>query len=202
MFNPLKSEMSMKNKLKIELYFMSLSVLFFFLILKTLDIPIYIGSDMQFVGWKYLLCENIIAIIFICLLIISIIMRKRFQNSLSGNTDISSKILRVKNINYNYLMFFVTYIIPLICFDVSDVREFIILIFLLIVLGILFVKTNVYYQNPTLALMGFNLYEVDMTYKGTEINNVIVIVEGKLYKNDNINKHAIDENEIFYCKTT
>lgn len=201
MFNPLKSEMSMKNKLKIELYFMSLSVLFFFLILKTLDIPIYIGSDMQFVGWKYLLCENIIAIIFICLLIISIIMRKRFQNSLSGNTDISSKILRVKNINYNYLMFFVTYIIPLICFDVSDVREFIILIFLLIVLGILFVKTNVYYQNPTLALMGFNLYEVDMTYKGTEINNVIVIVEGKLYKNDNINKHAIDENEIFYCKT-
>lgn len=201
MFNLLKSEMSMKNKLKIELYFMSLSVLFFFLILKTLDIPIYIGSDMQFVGWKYLLCENIIAIIFICLLIISIIMRKRFQNSLSGNTDISSKILRVKNINYNYLMFFVTYIIPLICFDVSDVREFIILIFLLIVLGILFVKTNVYYQNPTLALMGFNLYEVDMTYKGTEINNVIVIVEGKLYKNDNINKHAIDENEIFYCKT-
>lgn len=128
-------------------------------------------------------------------------MRKRFQNSLSGNTDISSKILRVKNINYNYLMFFVTYIIPLICFDVSDVREFIILIFLLIVLGILFVKTNVYYQNPTLALMGFNLYEVDMTYIGTEINNVIVIVEGKLYKNDNINKHAIDENEIFYCKT-
>lgn len=201
MFNPLKSEMRMKNKLKIELYFMSLSVLFFFLILKTLDIPIYIGPDMQFVGWKYLLCENIIAIIFICLLIISIIMRKRFQNSLSGNTDISSKILRVKNINYNYLMFFVTYIIPLICFDVSDVREFIILIFLLIVLGILFVKTNVYYQNPTLALMGFNLYEVDMTYKGTEINNVIVIVEGKLYKNDNINKHAIDENEIFYCKT-
>ena len=71
----------------------------------------------------------------------------------------------------------------------------------MIVLGILFVKTNVYYQNPTLALMGFNLYEVDMTYKGTEINNVIVIVEGKLYKNDNINKHAIDENEIFYCKT-
>lgn len=64
MFNPLKSEMSMKNKLKIELYFMSLSVLFFFLILKTLDIPIYIGPDMQFVGWKYLLCENIIAIIF------------------------------------------------------------------------------------------------------------------------------------------
>ena len=98
------------------------------------------------------------------------------------NNNISSKILRVKNINYNYLMFFVTYIIPLICFDVSDVREFIILIFLLIVLGILFVKTNVYYQNPTLALMGFNLYEVDMIYKGKEINNVIVIIDGKLNK--------------------
>jgi hypothetical protein len=191
----------MEVKMKIELYVMSLGVLFFFLILKTLNIPIYFGPDMQFVGWKYLLCENIIAIILICLVIISIVMRVRFQNSLSGNTDISSKILRVKNINYNYLMFFVTYIIPLICFDVRDVREFIILIFLLIVLGILFVKTNVYYQNPTLALMGFNLYEVDMIYKGKEINNVIVIIDGKLNKGDEINKHDIDENEIVYCKT-
>ena len=68
-------------------------------------------------------------------------------------------------------------------------------------LGVLFVKTNVYYQNPTLALMGFNLYEVDMIYKGKEINNVIVIVDGKLNKGDEINKHDIDENEIVYCKT-
>lgn len=193
--------MSMKNKIKIELYFMSLGVLFFFLILKTLDIPIYFGPDMQFVGWKYLFCENIIALIFICLFIISIVMRMRFQNSLSGTTDIPSIVIKVTNINYNYLMFFVTYIIPLICFDANNIRELIVLFFLLIVLGILFVKTNVYYQNPTLALMGFNLYEVDMIYKGKKINNVIVIVEGKLNKDDEINKHDIDENEIVYCKT-
>ena len=125
----------------------------------------------------------------------------RFQNSLSGNTDIPSKIIRVKNINYNYLIFFVTSIIPLICFDVSNIRDCVILFFLLVVLGVLFVKTNVYYQNPTLALMGFNLYEVDMRYKGKEIDNVIVIADGKLNKDDEISKHDIDENEVVYCKT-
>lgn len=198
---PRGGERGMEKRIKIELYFMSLGVLFFFLILKTLNIPIYFGPDMQFVGWKDLLRENIIAIVFLLLLGCSIVMRMRFRNSLSGNTDIPSKIIRVKNINYNYLIFFVTYIIPLICFDVSNIRDCVILFFLLVVLGVLFVKTNVYYQNPTLALMGFNLYEVDMRYKGKEIDNVIVIADGKLNKDDEISKHNIDENEVVYCKT-
>lgn len=188
-------------KMKIELYFMSIGTLFFFLILKTLDIPIYVGSDMQFVGWEYLLSKNITALVFMLLLGISVVMGLRFQNSLSGNTDIASKVLKVKNINYNYLVFFVTYIIPLICFDFSDMRDVIILVGLLVVLGILFIKTNIYYQNPTLALIGFNLYEVDMIYKNKEIHNVIVIASGKLTEGTMINKHDIDKNEIVYCKT-
>ena len=180
---------------------MSIGTLFFFLILKTLDIPIYVGSDMQFVGWEYLLSKNITALVFMLLLGISAVMGLRFQNSLSGNTDIASKVLKVKNINYNYLVFFVTYIIPLICFDFSDMRDVIILVGLLVVLGILFIKTNIYYQNPTLALIGFNLYEVDMIYKNKEIHNVIVIASGKLTEGTMINKHDIDKNEIVYCKT-
>lgn len=41
--------------IKIELYFMSLSLLFFLLIIKSINIPIYIGSNWEFVGWEYLL---------------------------------------------------------------------------------------------------------------------------------------------------
>lgn len=53
----------------------------------------------------------------------------------------------------------------------------------------------------SLALMGLNLYEVDMTYKGGSICNVIVIADGKLKEDMEISKHNIDGNEVVYCKT-
>ena len=128
-------------------------------------------------------------------------MKARFGKSLQGATCISSKIHNVKNLNYNYLMFFTTYIIPLICFDVQETRDCVLLLVLLIVLCTLFLKTNVYYQNPILAFMGLNLYEVDMTYKSESICNVIVIADGKLKEDVEISKHNIDGNEVIYCKT-
>ena len=188
-------------RMKIELCFISLSVLFLLLVIKTVDIPIYWGPDMAFVGWKYLLINNIFTILFLILFIVSLVMKARFGKSLQGATCISSKIHNVKNLNYNYLMFFTTYIIPLICFDVQETRDCVLLLVLLIILCTLFLKTNVYYQNPILALMGLNLYEVDMTYKSESICNVIVIADGKLKENMEISKHNIDGNEVVYCKT-
>lgn len=44
--------------IKIELYFMSLSLLFFLLIIKSINIPIYIGPNWEFVGWEYLLYKK------------------------------------------------------------------------------------------------------------------------------------------------
>ena len=188
-------------KMKIELCFISLSVLFLLLVIKTIDIPIYLGADMAFVGWKYLLVNNIFTILFLILFIASLIMKARFGKSLQGDTCISSKICNVTNLNYNYLMFFTTYIIPLICFDVQETRDCVLLLVLLIILCALFLKTNVYYQNPILALMGLNLYEVDMTYKGKNFYKVIVIADGKLQEDMEINKHDIDGNDVIYCKT-
>lgn len=188
-------------KMKIELCFISLSVLFLLLVIKTIDIPIYLGPDMAFVGWKYLLVNNIFTILFLILFIASLIMKARFGNSLQGDTCISSKICNVTNLNYNYLMFFTTYIIPLICFDVQETRDCVLLLVLLIILCALFLKTNVYYQNPILALMGLNLYEVDMTYKGKNFYKVIVIADGKLQEDMEISKHDIDGNDVIYCKT-
>ena len=188
-------------KMKIELCFISLSVLFFLLVIKTVDIPIYFGHDAEFVGWEYLLSNNVFMMIFLVLFAISLVMKRRFGKSLQGSTDISCKICNVKNLNYNYLMFFTTYIIPLICFDLKEFRDCILLLFLLLILCTLFLKTNVYYQNPILALMGFNLYEVDMTYKSKEICKVIVIADGKLRDDMEISKHNIDGNEVIYCKT-
>ena len=58
-------------RMKIELCFISLGVLFLLLVIKTVDIPIYWGPDIAFVGWKYLLINNIFTILFLIIFVAS-----------------------------------------------------------------------------------------------------------------------------------
>lgn len=67
-----------------------------------------------------------------------------------------------KNENYEYLTFLTTYIIPLICIDLKNIRYIIVLGILLILIGAIFVKIDLYYGNPTLALMGYRLYRAEI----------------------------------------
>lgn len=185
--------------IKIELYFMSLSLLFFLLIIKSINIPIYIGPNWEFVGWEYLLYKNIPTIICLICLLVSMLCKKRFLNSLKGNKDLPCTIEKIKNANYEYLTFLTTYIIPLICFDLGIIRDCLLLFVLLVLLGQLFIKTNLYYQNPSLALMGFNIYTADIGYKKSIISDIIIISRVKIKKGDVIYKHDIENTEVIYC---
>ena len=76
------------------------------LIIKSINIPIYIGSNWEFVGWEYLLYKNIPTIICLICLLGSMLCKKRFLNSLKGNKDLPCTIEKIKNANYEYLTFF------------------------------------------------------------------------------------------------
>lgn len=188
--------------IKIELYFMSLSLLFFLLIIKSINIPIYtyrFQLGIRWMGWEYLLYKNIPTIICLICLLGSMLCKKRFLNSLKGNKDLPCTIEKIKNANYEYLTFLTTYIIPLICFDLGIIRDCLLLFVLLVLLGLLFIKTNLYYQNPSLALMGFNIYAADIGYKNSIISDIIIISRVKIKKGDVIYKHDIENTEVIYC---
>lgn len=190
----------MKNlTAKIELYLMSLGLLFFLLIIKSIDFPICFDMDAQFVGFEYLFKHNVATLICLLFLIISFVCKKRFAHSLKGAVDIECEIQKIKNGNYEYLTFLTTYIIPLICFDLNNLQDGILLIVLLVLLGILFIKTNLYYLNPSLALMGLDIYVADINYKNKTINDIIILSDCKLKKGDCFKKHIIENNEIIYC---
>lgn len=188
-------------KTKIELYFMSLGLLFFLLIIKSIDIPVCFDPNANFVGWKYLLTHNIATIVCTFCLIGAIICRKRFLHSLEGNQDLPCEILNIKNGNYEYLTFLTTYIIPLICFDLGSIRDSILLVVLLLLLGVLFIKTNLYYLNPSLALIGFNIYIAEINYKGATIPESIILSKIKLKKGDEFYKHDLEFTDVIYCQS-
>ena len=110
----------------------------------------------------------------------------------------SVKIVSIKNENYEYLTFLTTYIIPLVCIDLSSLRYIIVLTLLLIIIGFIFIKMDFYLGNPTLALMGYRLYKIAIDSNEFS-NEILIISRDKLNTGDNIEWIPID-NETWYVR--
>lgn len=184
---------------KIDLYMISLGLLFVFFIIMTINIPICMGKNCSFIGFQELLKNNILPFISVLFLIYCFFAYKRFNYELDGATDIPFKIKNIKSINYEHLTFLATYVVPLISFDFDSHRQIIVLALLLVVMGVIYIKTDLFYANPSLALLGFHIYEVDGNFKTGTRNGIILISRCKLKENEHISYIKLDER-IYYAK--
>lgn len=187
-------------KTKIELYFMSLGLLFGLLLIKAIKIPICFDDDAKFVGYCNLIKMNIPTLVCFFCLIAEFFCVKRFLHSLGGAKDLPCTIKKIKNGNLEYLTFLTTYIIPLVCFNLEKTKECVLLAILLILLGVIFIRTNLYYANPALCILGFNLYDAEIEYKSKRLSNVKILSKIKLKENDKFKKIDLEFGEIIYCK--
>lgn len=187
-----------ESYMKIELYVMSLWLLFLLIFFLTVDIPISFGENSKFIGIIPLVKRNIIAIGALLLLFYGFVLTKKYKYKWKGVVQPSVKILSIKNENYEYLTFLTTYIIPLVCIDLSSPRYIIVLTLLLIIIGYIFIKMDFYLGNPTLALMGYRLYRIVIDSEGLS-DDILVVSKDKLKKDDNIEWIPID-NDTWYVR--
>lgn len=137
--------------------------------------------------------SNILSIISLVLSIISVSMTLITRYEWKGVNNPPCEIIEIKNENYEYLTFLTTYIVPLICIDFEDIRYVIVLITLLTIIGVIFVKMDLYYGNPTLALLGYKIYRA--TLKGIDApDGIILITKNKLTKGKSIKWIPLDKN--------
>ena len=61
--------------------------------------------------------------------------------------------------NHEHLAFLTTYIMPLVFTDVDKKRTAINLAVMIIAIGVIYVKTNKFYSNPSLAVIGYRIYK-------------------------------------------
>ena len=144
---------------------------------------------------KILASNNLLSTSAFILLILGIIFLFDLRYKIKGSLDLPKKVKEIKNLNYEHLTFLTTYIIPFICFDLDDVRNTFIFAFLLIVIGAIYVKTNLFYSNPTLALLGYHIYQVK-TAKDTEM---ILITQGKLDEGQSFSNLKVGDT-VYYAK--
>ncbi len=181
-----------KKSLKVRFYFMSLWLLFVLIFLLTVDVPVSFSSDAKFIGFAELFRRNVLSMISLGCAIISLILAKSFQYRWAGVKNPPYKIKSIKNENYEYLTFLTTYIIPLICIDLTKVRYVLVLTVLLLIIGFIFVRMELYYGNPTLALMGYRLYRAEIEGINPP-DGIILITKDRLSVNASIKWIEIDE---------
>lgn len=185
---------------KIELYVISLWLLFILIIIVTINIPICLKDSCSFIGVKKLISMNIIPIIALLFFLLGIIFLKRFKYKLSGSQQSTITVKKIENRNYEHLTFLTTYIIPLIAFDLTKTRYAIVLLLLLIAIGMMYVKTNIFYTNPTLALLGYKIHKIEAQFRTGEIKqDIIIISRESVNLNDQLSYRKIHEN-IYYVR--
>lgn len=182
---------------KFELYILSLWLLFFLVIVVTIDLKIFEGNPREFVGWTEALGKNLIPIIALLFLVLGVFYYFRFDYRLSGSTTIPVEISSVEDLNYEHLTFLTTYIIPLVCIDLENERYIMVLLVLLVVIGIIYVKTDKFYANPSLSLLGFRLYSATIKKRTGEQFSAVVITKSRLSDTTLIKYIKLDDRVVY-----
>ncbi len=141
-------------KLKFQLYILSLWLLFILLFINKVSFPICFEKNFMFIGFYELLRSNIIPVISILMVFLGFIFYLRFKYIIDGNHSLPEKINKIENVNWEHLTFLTTYIIPFVTFNFNEERNGLIFFLLLLIIGLIYLKTNMFYTNPTLALLG------------------------------------------------
>ena len=182
---------------KLELYILSLWLLFFLVIIVTADIRICSGDPCEFLGWRVIVANNVVPLISATFLLAGVIYYFRFDYRIAGSTSIPVTISEVQDLNYEHLTFLTTYIIPLICFNLTNGRYLLALVILLIIIGVIYVKTDKFYANPTLAVLGFRLYSATVTRRTGKTTQAVIITKARLREDSLIRYLQLDDRVLF-----
>jgi len=194
--------MDLRVKDKIGFYLLSMTFFIIFVLILGTDIPIYFGTDCEFIGWKDFFSSLGIWIPIICgflLILIAYFIGNLFSH-LHGTKLTNVHVESIDNKNTDVMSFVASYFFPLISFSTNTGWQHVIVLAILFVLiGIIYIKSDIYYLNPTLLVFGFRIYEIKGKYEGKEFNKT-VIAFGKINKGNTFSFINIDENVCFAVK--
>lgn len=142
---------------------MSMELIFILVFIKAIDVPVYLGSDWEFIGLENVLSllympRNIIAVLCLIGVIWSEIAYLRFRYNLKGSpTTISETLKKVENKDVEYMSLLLT-ILTIICFDFGSIRDVIIFVIVFVLYWIISMHTELYATNPLLRVRKMHLY--------------------------------------------
>ena len=88
---------------------------------------------------------------------------------------------------------------PLVFTDVDKKRTAINLAVMIIAIGIIYVKTNKFYSNPSLAVLGYRIYKAKI--KTQSDKTFVMVCHGRLQNDSKIQYIKLDEDTLLVRET-
>jgi len=166
----------------------------FFVILglMTMDIPISLEKDAEFIGWHQLwnntrLGWGIITVSIILELCVFVLFMKVCRQESGEETEV---INYVEDKNFELISFVTSIFLPLISFQYDQLSHWVVTLIIVVLIGYIFCHFDGFYTNPTLALFRYRLYQVtlDNQREGSShsVRSIVVITRDKLQKDDRV----------------
>ena len=186
-----------KVRIKWRFYFISLEPLFVLLFIKSLGTLLSASSQIQNTGsssnTKSTTMFIVLVIAFAMLAVFGFILSLKNTFDWKGATQPSYEIEEIENRSFEYLTFLSAIIIPLCFFSFDNTCDVISFMLLLCLIGFIFLRMDLYYSNPTLAILGYRLYKVAI--KGhEELKDVTVISKDEITVKSHLKWIELDNN--------
>ncbi|WP_148222909.1 anti-phage protein KwaA [Paraburkholderia xenovorans] len=190
----------MSRLVKVGMYLLSLWLLFVLVIVNKAVIDVNICLGCSLLPWSELskiVKENLLPLVCVAMLAASAVFYMVFVRIISGAKDGPIKVEELEDKNAEHLVFLATYIIPLVGFSLDSPRQMINLGITLLLLGAIYIKTDLFYANPTLSLLGFKIFNIR-----SQGSAAILISKEELEAGDSVNVVRLDKKIFFARKAT
>ena len=189
----------MKNRtaLKYALYILSLWLLFVSLFIMSYDkniftiISTYNNKDFAIFISK-ITPKNIVFLFSFIMMVAGFFIFLYLFLSFNSGWSVACTVSDVKNESHEHLEFLTTYVMPLVCTDVNSKRTMLNLLIMIIAIGMIYVKTNRFYSNPSLALLGFRIFRANINDRGKK--EFVIICRGEINNKSTIKYIKIDND--------
>lgn len=184
--------------IKVMLYVLSLWLLFVSLLIMSYDTTL-LNNLVEAVKQRDLKAvtdgfnvKNFVFVISALFILLGGLILSLLANSYRGGWSITCSVSDVSDENHEHLEFLATYVMPLVFTDVESKRTVLNLALMIVAIGAIYVKTNKFYSNPSLAILGFKIYKATIHDRGEK--QFIVICRGQLTEKSVIRYIRIDNN--------
>ncbi len=149
---------------KILLYLSAFVPLYFLI-----SIKIIIDLINNNLSWNFL--NTISLVMFVILMVMGIFGAKQaIAHKRTKTTKI--KIISQKNITEQYFLgYFSLFVLFALTFELEKISMFVVFILIIILIGIVYIKNNLFYINPFLNILGYNFYQVEYINLSTNLKD-------------------------------
>lgn len=101
-----------------------------------------------------------------------------FAKLMSNNKKLATKKVKVLTVSNRtgeyYLGYYSLFILSLLGFSFTNIVDILVLCLLIVTLGVVYIKNELYFMNPTINIFRSFIYEVEYSYKDQKERRLII----------------------------